>query len=555
MTIELFSFERIDLPINERKQYERIKTEMVEKFSKDTHRYCVIIDYIIGNKQYDIIVIKEDAIISIELKGYKGKIIGSENNTWHVETDNNELIEIDQVKNPFLQVREQRYKLLDFLNDKLPRISERFKDEKIYNLASIICFEKGSTYDIEQIDHKKNLWFNFTDEFNLIELIERTTSNEFLLKNVEIDALLKEMNLQKLDIKLNKEVLKISTKSVLSSEDITSITNRILEDFEGREFSYIDISKIVDPEVGARYLKEAVERKILAKNGTSNNFRMAEKWSDNLPEIIENEDLLSLNDISKYTKKNFWLRQKNVKEGEEYLGVYRGTTYHINFKKNVWWRTGKDSLKIKNIIFSNEDILDKLLEIKPQGGSFRITEAKEILTKIYLEDRGYVSIYVGKLIGEIEFENYQWNPEGIKKGDLWPSIYDGTTFSVNGNKELLMHIGDRKVYAKEGAEELVKKVLEFKGRGGGGRFKVNDNGCILTLMYKAPYPINIRKQIEILTKQEKNLIDLRKKTDGDEMVPIYVGKFKGNIKFNKMFDIHEKWTKEEDEEFLSRLGC
>ena len=554
MTIELFSFEKIDLPINERKQYERIKTEMVDKFSKGTNRYCVIIDYIIGNKQYDIIVIKEDAIILIELKGYKGKIIGSENNTWHVETDNNELIEIDQEKNPFLQVREQRYKLLYFLNDKLPHISERFKDEKIYNVAAIICFENGSTYDIEQIDHKINLWFNVTDESNLFELIEQTTSNEFLLKNIEIDALLKEMNLQKLDVKMNKETLKISNKTVLSTEDIISITNRILEDFKSVEFSYIDLSEIVDPEVGARYLKEAIEKKILLKNETTNNFSLAEKWSDNLPEIIENEDLLSGNDLSKYTKKDFWLRQDNVKSGEEYQGVYRGTTYHTNFKKNVWWTTGKDSIKIK-MNFSNEDILDKILEIKPQGGSFRITEAKEILTKIYFEDRGYVSIYIGKLIGEIEFENYRWNPNGIKRGDLWPSIYDGTTFSVNGNKELLMHIGDKKVYAIEGAEELVKKVLEFKGRGGGGRFKVNENGCILTLMYKAPYPDNIKRQIGILTEIEKNLIDIRKKTERDEMVPIYVGKFKGNIKFKKMFDIHEKWTKEEDEEFLSRLGC
>ena len=197
MTIEMFSLERIDFPINERRQYERIKKEMLERFSGDDHRYCVIIDYIIGSKQYDFIVIKEDAIISIELKGYKGKIFGSENDVWFVETNSGEKIEIDREKNPYQQVREQRYKLLDFLNEKLPKISERFKDKKIYHVASILCFEEGSTYDIEQIDHKTNLWFNATDESNLFEMIKLTSSNEFILKNIEIDALRKEMKLNK----------------------------------------------------------------------------------------------------------------------------------------------------------------------------------------------------------------------------------------------------------------------------------------------------------------------------------------------------------------------
>ena len=73
-------------------------------------------------------------------------------------------------------------------------------------------------------------------------------------------------------------------------------------------------------------------------------------------------------------------------------------------------------------------------------------------------------------------------------------------------------------------------------------------------MYKAPYPDKIKKQIEKLSPEEKNLIDVRKKTEKDDRVPIYIGKFRGNIKFQKMFDIHKEWTKEDDDEFLKRLG-
>lgn len=552
MTIEMFTSGRIDFSVNERRQFERIKKEMIEKFSTGESRYCVIVDYIIGNKQYDITVFKKDAIISIDLKGYKGKIIGSENGTWYVETEKNQEIEIAQKKNPYIQAREQRYQLLNFLNEKLPGISVRFREKKIYNVTSILCFEKGSTYDIDQIDYKKNLWFDVTDESNLLDLIEKTTSNEFILKNVEITALLKEMNLQRLETEMRKEKLEISSKSVLSSEDTVMIAQRVIEEFGTNDFTLADLSQIVDAEIAARYLKEAIEKKIIERIAGTNRFCLAEKWSDNLPAIKDDEDICSVDDIKKYTEADFWLRPKAPEEGKEYRGIYRGTIYHLDYKKNVWWKTGKYSPKIK-VKFSNEEILDKILEIKSQGGSFRITEAKEVLTKVYFEDQGYVSIFVGKFDGKIELENYRWKLKGIKKGDLWPSLYDGATFSVNNNRELLMHIGDRKVYAKESHEGIVKKVLEFRAKHGGGRFKINENGSILTLMYKVPYPEKIRKQIEKLASEEKNLIDIRKKTERDGMVPIYMGKFKGNIKFQKMFDIHKEWTKENDEEFIKRL--
>jgi hypothetical protein len=553
MTIEIFTSDKIDFSVNERRQYNRIKDAMIEKLSKAESRYCIVVDYIIGSKQYDIIIIKEDAIISIDLKGYKGTVMGSEYGDWYVEKDDGEKIVIAQRKNPFIQAREQRYTLIEMLNEKLPLISKRFHEKEIFNISAILCFEGGSTYNIEQIDCRSNPWFDVTDESHILEVIENTTSNEFRLKNIEIDALLKEMHLQKLDMERQKEKLDISSKSVLSSEDIERITNRVVEDFGSNEFSYDELSKLADSEVTARYLQEALEKKIVEKNIVTNKFFLAENWSDHLPTIRADEDICSSDDIDKYSEADFWLRPKTSESGKEYKGVYRGTVYHMNSRGDVWWKTGRSSPKIK-VAFSDKKIIDDLLAIKPQGGNFRITEAKEVLTKVYYEDRGYVSIYVCQFDGDIELEDFNWQPEGMKKGCLWPSIYDGTTFSVNNNGGLLIHIGENKVYAKEGHEELTKKILGFTGKYGGGRFKINENGDVIVLIYTAPYPDKIKKQLEQLSPEEKNLIDIRKKTEGDQRVPIYVGKFKGNILFQKMFDIHREWTEEDDEEFLKRLG-
>jgi hypothetical protein len=552
MTIEIFSADKIDFRVNERKQYERIKKVMVENLTDSKSRHCIIVDYIIGNKQYDIIIIKNDAIISVDLKAYKGKIIGSENGKWFVQTEDFKDIEISQLKNPFVQAREQRYQLIDLLNKKLPTISKRFENNQIYRLSSILCFETGSTYDINQIDYRAAPWFNVTDEANLLNLIENTSSNEFILKDREIDALLKDLNLQRLDL-TKKKKLEISDRSVLNSEDIERITRRLVEDFGTKEFSFSELSNIVDSEIAARYIGDALERKIIEKNDISNKFTLAKNWSDNIPEITEDEDIYSNSDLERYTAGDFFLKPDKSEKFKEYKGVYRGTKYHADFKGNMWWRADKTMPRIK-VNFSNNEIINDILSIKPMGGSFRITESKEVLTKVFSEESGYVSTYVGTLNCDITYENYKWKPENLRKGCLWPSVYDGTTLSVNTNGDVLIHIGDIKVYAKKGHEELAKKVLELNGKYGGGRFKINENGYILTLMYRAPYPERIKNQMADLSQEEKNLIDVRKKTKRDDRVPIYVGKYTGNILFNQMFDLHREWSKEEDEEFLKRLG-
>ena len=548
----MFVADRIDFPVNEQKQFERIKQEMFAQLSDDKEKYYVVIDHIIGNQQYDIIVLKRDAIISIELKGYKGEIIGTENGTWYGDQGDENLVEIKQKKNPYEQARTQRYRLLDFLNEKLPNVSARFKDTRIYNATAVLCFENGSTYDMSQINEKKNPWFHVTDEGNLVDLIRTVSSREFVLKNVELNAMLSEMNLLKLDVKQKTKKLEVSSKNLLSSEDFTLIAQRLVELYGTSSFTLNDLARIVDAEVAARFLKEGLEKKTLERFEGTNQFHLAENWSDSLPEEKEDEDLYSDRDKAKYSENDFWLRPKKPIPGEEYEGVYRGTKFHINYMKNVWWQAGRSGVKIK-ARFSNESILDETLELRPLGGSFRITEAKEVLTKVFDEEKGYVSIFVGPLQGDIEIEDFNWEPKGIREGQLWSSPYDGTVFSVNANGDLLIHIGGMKIYALEGHEELATKVLKYKTAG--GRFKVNENGNLLTLLYKHPFPDKIKDQLNALRPEEKNLIDIRTKTEGDGMVPIYLGTFKGNIKFKKLFDIHKEWTKEDDEEFLKRIGA
>ena len=86
----------------------------------------------------------------------------------------------------------------------------------------------------------------------------------------------------------------------------------------------------------------------------------------------------------------------------------------------------------------------KIQDIKFLAGSFRITESKEILAKVE-RDGEYVPIYIGQLEGEIELQDLQWKPKKLKPGDLWPSIYDGTTLAVNSGGKVFITISGKKV--------------------------------------------------------------------------------------------------------------
>ena len=73
----------------------------------------------LANTQLDILLIKKDCLIILDMKDYAGKIIGDENGDWYVEKDNGEKIKIDG--NCFLQAKKQRHALADKLENVVER--------------------------------------------------------------------------------------------------------------------------------------------------------------------------------------------------------------------------------------------------------------------------------------------------------------------------------------------------------------------------------------------------------------------------------------------------
>ncbi|NMX21394.1 hypothetical protein C5S30_02945, partial [ANME-1 cluster archaeon GoMg4] len=147
----------------------------------------------LANTQLDILLIKKDCLIILDMKNYPaGKIIGDENGDWCVETKDGKTIEIKD--NCFLQARKQRYALAS----KLENVVEKgglikFSDNpKVFvNSKAWMYFNERSTYDHNQIDQKALNWFKVITKQTLCnEVIKANSSNNYLFTENDIKELL-----------------------------------------------------------------------------------------------------------------------------------------------------------------------------------------------------------------------------------------------------------------------------------------------------------------------------------------------------------------------------
>lgn len=553
MTLRVFSSSKPDFTVNEKRMYNRLLNSLHSHLDDSEDTYYLVVDHIIGTNQLDLLIIKKNAVISIDMKAYSGNITGNENGDWSCDNDGT-IVEIKRTKNPFKQCKDHRFAVMRLLSQKLKAIEPRFNEQAVDHISSGVCFLAGMSFDENQIDENNRLWFFVTDEENLGSFLEEADSNQFLLREWEIIKLLESMNLKEVIVEDDDKV-KIDTRNTLSTEDSGSITDIIKEKFGDAPFTLNDLASIADSESAVRYLKDHIGTGV--KETKDKEDRVAYNLNeDELPETIpENIEVEDTQRIRKIAGDKFALKPvKKPVIGKEYLGVYRGAIYHFNHHGKFWFNAGR-GIRIP-LELGDSKIVDSLLEIKPLGGSFRITESNEVIVKVFFDDEGYNEIFVGMFKGLIKYEGLEWNPKNLSKGDLWPAPYTGTTLSVNSNRDVGIKIntgnglGVQKVMASEGHEKLADMVLSLKGKGDGGRIRLTENGHIITLLEKIPYPPKVRKQLENLTEEAKNIINIRQQTNGNEMVPVYIGKFKGNITFRPPFDLKKKWSEDDIDDFL-----
>lgn len=193
MVVKVFIGEEFSEHEHEWNQFNEVYKIISEKYAASEDTIYLLSNFLLSNTQIDLAILTERGPVLLDLKSYKGQIIGNENGAWKVITETGEEVKLH--KNLFQQLKDQRFSFID----KLTRIrKENFEHIDEEKLARIKCwgyFEKGSSYDASQVDGRTHKWFSVITADELIPKL-RFVNADYLLRKADMDAIVKGLNLK-----------------------------------------------------------------------------------------------------------------------------------------------------------------------------------------------------------------------------------------------------------------------------------------------------------------------------------------------------------------------
>lgn len=255
----------------------------------------------------------------------------------------------------------------------------------------------------------------------------------------------------------------------------------------------------------------------------------------------------------------------SLSTGEPWPAHYRGLTLHLDSRGDIWWRpySGEQRLFVED---PPEPLVSVLLDVKPRGAMFRVTEHQDVIAKVENhEDGTFDPVFVGRLEeprrllpDRNEEFPVELHPSGLEEGDLWPSVYDGSRYSLNGPDTIWWHDPDSKRRHKvvDGLPDEIARAIVFQ-KNGGGSFRITPWGDVITLIDRVPEPEDVVEQFRNLPRPIRNIVQLRNDRGGD-MLPIYIGNIGDNqIRIEEpraLTDPLDEVAQQELEDWIRSLG-
>jgi uracil DNA glycosylase len=230
------------------------------KILDNNYSKCAKNIYLIGNlmvegKELDALIVKEDALIVIDFKDYGGRLSISENQPWIASG-----IEINSDrKNPFLQLADNKYALLNMLKVRLPEGYENWIN--IGHINALVLFHQPIEYEPANLQRdlspSASRWFNISDVDHVTETINEITSRQTSLRDERLEILLKTLGVadvldaQQVDESLAKNphlvesTDKIDLISAISSKQNQSDDNPSFSDIYYSKAKSMDSIKIL----------------------------------------------------------------------------------------------------------------------------------------------------------------------------------------------------------------------------------------------------------------------------------------------------------------------
>ena len=177
---------------NEQKMLDQFLTQLEPRYRDSDEWVYVIYNTMWNGQEVDLVCLTAHSIIVCDLKNYSGNLQGQENGEWLITTQNNETIIVKgggQI-NPFVQVRKNRYAIMDwFSNEKL------LESENIGHIAGLIMFSEITEIDLK-LSRSVKQWFHVSDLSHTEFTLNHIHSNEINITPSDADLIVKTLNLQ-----------------------------------------------------------------------------------------------------------------------------------------------------------------------------------------------------------------------------------------------------------------------------------------------------------------------------------------------------------------------
>ena len=192
----VWGFMTVKVFYGEHSQYEHEFKQICEVYrflvQNGNRNIYLLTNFLTGNCEYDCVILKENAIIILEMKSYKGQVIGDENGFWEVIPDTGDSVPLDNV---FKQMRNEKFSLIDKLKPIRETHFPRIDEEDLKKIQCWAYFEKGSKYDKNQISPRTHIWFDVITIDELEQKFQFANSN-ILLTEKDMDAIVRGLHLQ-----------------------------------------------------------------------------------------------------------------------------------------------------------------------------------------------------------------------------------------------------------------------------------------------------------------------------------------------------------------------
>lgn len=163
--------------------YDRLKSNWESK----PDQLHLLGNFLVNGQEIDALIIKNNAIIVIDFKDYGGNIHFSENNSWKAD---NIIIKGGNQTNPFHQIKNNKFYLLNFFKTKLSLATE----PNYGHIAGLCLFHQPINFDELTLPAPIRRWFHISDIDRVIRTIDEINSTEINLTNNEIITIIETLD-------------------------------------------------------------------------------------------------------------------------------------------------------------------------------------------------------------------------------------------------------------------------------------------------------------------------------------------------------------------------